>query len=122
MVSRHFNFKIMNEEKEFKNLVIQGAVYKTTYTWKFENRVNWEEPNENHIYSFMPGAIIDIFVKTGEKVREGETILLLEAMKMQNQVRMPFDGQIVKIYVKKDEVIPKNYLMLEIKPVRIRKS
>ncbi len=122
MVSRHFNFKIMSEEKEFKNLVIQGAVYKTTYTWKFENRVNWEEPNENHIYSFMPGAIIDIFVKTGEKVREGETILLLEAMKMQNQVRMPYDGQIVKIYVKKDEVIPKNYLMLEIKPVRIRKS
>lgn len=110
----------MTEEKEFKNLVVQGAVYKTTYTWKFENRVKWEAPNPNHIYSFIPGTIIDIFVKPKEKVKEGETLLLLEAMKMQNQVRMPFDGEIVKIYIKKDEVIPKRFLMLEIKPARIK--
>ena len=49
-------------------------------------------------------------------MKEGETILLLEAMKMQNQVRMPFDGEIVKIHVKKDEIIPNRYLMVEIKP------
>jgi biotin carboxyl carrier protein len=110
----------MTEEKEFKNLVVQGAVYKTTYTWKFENRVKWETPNPNYIYSFIPGTIIDIFVKPKEKVKEGETLLLLEAMKMQNQVRMPFDGEIVKIHVKKDEVIPKKFLMLEIRPARIR--
>ncbi len=106
----------MAEEKEFKNLVIQGAVYKTTFTWKFENRVNWEAPNPNLIYSFIPGTIIDIFVKPKQKVKEGETLLLLEAMKMQNQVRMPFDGEIVKIHVSKDEIIPKKFLMLEIKP------
>ena len=67
------------------------------------------------IYSFIPGTIVDIFVKTNQKVKEGETLLLLEAMKMENQVRMPFDGQIVKIHIKKDEVIPKRHLMLEIK-------
>lgn len=110
----------MTQEKEFKNLVVQGAVYKTTYTWKFENRVNWEAPNPNQIYSFIPGTIIDIFVKPREKVKEGQTLLLLEAMKMQNQVRMPFDGEIVKIHVKKDEVIPKKFLMLEIKPARVK--
>jgi biotin carboxyl carrier protein len=58
-------------------------------------------------------------VKPREKVKEGETLLLLEAMKMQNQVRMPFDGEIVKIHVKRDDIIPKKYLMLEIRPVRI---
>jgi biotin carboxyl carrier protein len=110
----------MTDKKELKNLVIQGAVYKTTYTWKFENRVKWETPNPNHIFSFIPGTIIDIYVKPREKVKEGETLLLLEAMKMQNQVRMPFDGQIVKIHVKRDDVIPKKHLMLEIKPVRIK--
>ncbi|MDX1285611.1 MAG: acetyl-CoA carboxylase biotin carboxyl carrier protein subunit, partial [Draconibacterium sp.] len=100
----------MAEEKEFKNLIIQGAIYKTTYTNKFINRVNYEAPNDNLLYSFIPGTIIDIFVKPKEKVKEGDTILLLEAMKMQNQVRMPFDGKIVKIHVKKDEIIPKNHL------------
>ncbi len=110
----------MKDKKELKSLVIQGAVYQTTYTWKFENRVKWEAPDPNLIYSFMPGTIIDIFVKPREKVKEGQTILLLEAMKMQNQVRMPFDGEIVKIHVKREDVIPRKYLMLEIKPARIK--
>lgn len=105
----------MAEEKKLKPLIIQGAVYKTTYTKKFENRVNYETPNENLIYSFIPGTIIDIFVKSKQKVKEGETILLLEAMKMENQIRMPFDGEIVKIHVKVGEVIPNHHLMLEIK-------
>ena len=59
-------------------------------------------------------------LKTKEKVKEGQTLLLLEAMKMQNQVRMPFDGQILKIYVKRNEVISKNHLMMEIKPMRLK--
>lgn len=105
----------MAKEKGLKNLIIQGAIYKTNYTWKFENRVNYESPNENLIYSFIPGTVVDIFVKTGQKVKEGETLLLLEAMKMENQVRMPFDGKIVKIHIKKDEIIPKRHLMIEIK-------
>ena len=106
----------MSEEKEYKDLIIQGTIYKTTFTKKFENRVNYETPNENLLFSFIPGTIIDIFVKPKTKVKEGETILLLEAMKMQNQVRMPFDGEIVKIHVKKDEIIPNRHLMIEIKP------
>ncbi|MCG6186095.1 acetyl-CoA carboxylase biotin carboxyl carrier protein subunit [Maribellus maritimus] len=106
----------MTEEKEYKNLIVQGAIYKTTYTRKFEDRLMWEAPNENLLYSFIPGTIIDIYIKPKDKVKEGETLLLLEAMKMQNQVRMPFDGEIVKIYVKKEDVIPKRHLMIEIKP------
>ena len=53
------------------------------------------------------------------KVKEGETLLLLEAMKMQNQIRMPFDGEIVKVHVKKDEIIPNRRLILEIKPRKL---
>ena len=105
----------MSEKKEMKELVVQGAVYKTYYTKKFEQRVNWEAPDERLLYSFIPGTIIDIYAKPKQKLKEGDVILLLEAMKMQNQVRMPFDGEIVRIHVKKDEVIPNRHLMLEIK-------
>ena len=109
----------MSEKKEMKELIIQGAVYQTTFTRKFEQRVNWEAPNINMLHSFIPGTIIDIYAKPKQKLKEGEVILLLEAMKMQNQVRMPFDGEIVKIHVKKDEVIPNRYLMVEIKPKKL---
>ncbi len=110
----------MAKEKELKTLIIQGAIYKTTYTRKFEQRVKWETPDKNLIYSFIPGTIIDLFVKPGDKLKEGETLLLLEAMKMQNQVRMPVDGEIKKVYVKKDDVVPNRHLMLEIKPKRLK--
>ena len=106
----------MSKEKEYEELIIQGVVYKTTLTQKFKERVNWAPSNENMIYSIIPGTIIDIFVKPRQKVNEGETILLLEAMKMQNQVRMPFDGEIVKVHVKRDELVPNRHLMIEIKP------
>ena len=109
----------MTEEKKYKDLIIQGAVYKTTFTRKFEERINWEAPNENLLYSIIPGTVIDIFIKNKDKVKGGETLLLLEAMKMQNQIRMPFDGEIVKIHVKKDELIPNRHLMVEIKPKKI---
>ena len=106
----------MEDNNEYKILVVEGAPYKTTFTNKFKNRKTWEAPDLNHIYSFIPGTVIDVYVKTGEKVRAGETILMLDAMKMHNQIRMPFDGEIVKINVQKDQVIPKNQILLEIKP------
>ena len=107
----------MAEEQKYKTLIVEGVKYQTTFTKKFENRVKWERPNENMIYSFIPGSVIDIYIKTGQKVKEGESIMILEAMKMHNNLLMPFDGQIVKIHVKKDQIVPKNFLLLEIKPL-----
>jgi biotin carboxyl carrier protein len=107
----------MENNDELKTLVIEGAMYTTTFTKKFETREVYESPNINQIISFMPGSIIDILVKKGQKVEEGEIILILEAMKMYNNITMPFKGKIVKINVKKDEVIPKNHVILEIEPI-----
>jgi biotin carboxyl carrier protein len=101
-------------------LIVQGAKYQTTLTRKFKNRKIWQPYNPNLITSFIPGTIIDIMVKTGQKVRAGIPILVLEAMKMHNNVLMPFDGEIVKIHIKQDEIVPKNYVMVEIKPSHIR--
>ncbi len=98
-------------------IIVQSAVYQTEYTNKYRNRVKWEEPNKNHIYSFIPGTIIDIFVRPGEKVKEGDSLMILEAMKMHNNVQMPFDGKIEKVHIKVGDKIPKKYLMIEVKPI-----
>jgi biotin carboxyl carrier protein len=59
-------------------------------------------------------TIVEVFVTEGQQVKKGEMILMLEAMKMQNRIEMPFDGKIKKINVKKGEKIPKNLLMIEL--------
>ncbi len=108
------------EEIQYESLIVQGAKYETTLTNKFRNRKVWQPHNPNLIVSFIPGTIIDVMVKTGQKVKAGETILVLEAMKMHNNVLMPFDGEIVKINVKNDEIVPKNHVMIEIKAIQGR--
>lgn len=105
-----------DQEQKYDHIIVHSAVYKTEYTEKYKRRIKWEKPNENHLYSFIPGTIIDVFVKRGQKVKEGEPILILEAMKMHNVVQMPFDGKIVSVNVKTGDIIPKKFLMIEIKP------
>lgn len=97
-----------------KKINIDGTIYTTELTKKFENRKPWVRPNPKHIKSFIPGTIVDISVKEGQKVKEGETIMILEAMKMKSQIKMPFDGIISKINVVEGSKVPNRLLMVEI--------
>jgi pyruvate carboxylase len=103
----------MQEEKQ-ETIIVHSAVYKTEYTNKYRNRQKWEKPDENKLLSFIPGTIIDVFVKPGDVLKEGDPLLILEAMKMHNLVQMPFDGKIASVYVKSGDKIPKGSLMIEI--------
>ena len=49
--------------------------------------------NENNIVAPMPGKIVDIFLSEGDLVNEGEPILSLEAMKMQNEISANCNGR-----------------------------
>ena len=101
----------MENLKEFN---VDGTVYKTELTQKFETRKSWERPNPNNIMSFIPGTIVEIFVKEGQEVKAGESLMILEAMKMKNQIEMPFDGVIKKIHVEEGVKVPNKMLMVEI--------
>jgi pyruvate carboxylase len=98
------------------SLIVQGAEYETSLTYKYKNRKQWKLPNLNIIYSFIPGTVIDVLIKTGQKVKAGETLMVLEAMKMFNNVLMPFDGEVIKINVEPGERVSKNQAMIEIRP------
>lgn len=106
----------MTELKNNDIIIVHSAKYQTNYNTKYLNRKKWVEPNPNHIISFIPGTIIDVFVKEGQVLEEGKSILILEAMKMHNNVQMPFKGKIVKLNVEKGQKVPKNLLMVEIAP------
>lgn len=61
----------------------------------------------------MPGLIIEINVKPGDKVKEGETLLILKAMKMENAITSPIDATIKSVAVKADQTVDKNQLLIE---------
>jgi biotin carboxyl carrier protein len=61
----------------------------------------------------MPGLILDINVKIGQKVKEDDPLLILEAMKMENVLTSPRDGIIKSISVSKGDAVNKNQLLIE---------
>jgi len=62
----------------------------------------------------MPGKILDVLVEEGAAVNEGDALLVLEAMKMQNEITSHIKGKVKKIFIKKGENVMKDDVMIEI--------
>ena len=70
--------------------------------------------NANHITAFMPGTVGQIFVKKGDRVKKGENIIILQCMKMDNELQAPFDAKIKSICVKTGENVVKDAVLIEL--------
>lgn len=104
----------MTDKEKLGHLNINGSLYQTRISKKFENRKQYQPANPGMILSFIPGTIIEILIKEGQTVKKGEELLILEAMKMQNRLKSPVDGKVVRIAVENGTRVPKGALLLEI--------
>ena len=53
------------------------------------------------VKSPLPGSVVDVKITVGQKVKRGEVVMLIEAMKMENEISAPKDGTIVSVMVSK---------------------
>lgn len=53
----------------------------------------------------MPGNILDVKVKVGDTVKQGDALVVLEAMKMENDIPAPHDGKVVQVCVQKGATV-----------------
>jgi len=60
----------------------------------------------------MPGLVLSVLVAEGDEVQKGDSLLVLEAMKMENMIKSPTDGIIKKIEVKPGNTVEKNELLI----------
>ena len=63
----------------------------------------------------LPGTIIEIFVKDGDKVETGQVILIIEAMKMKNNIRSTKDGTIASVLVSAGQTVAHKQVLVEFK-------
>lgn len=68
------------------------------------------------ITTAMPGTIVDVKVKVGDKVKAGDPVLVIEAMKMENEIQAPTSGTVVNLHVDKGDNVTPDETLLEIKP------
>lgn len=62
----------------------------------------------------MPGLVLDVDVAEGDELEEGQRILILEAMKMENSIVMHAKGTVKKVNVKKGQAVEKNQVLIEL--------
>lgn len=105
----------MEKDEEYHIFNYESGQYSTKLTKKFANRKPYEIPDPRLIYAFIPGTILEIFVKERKKVKKGEPIITFQAMKMNNIIKAPINGTIKKIYVKAGERVPKSQILIEFK-------
>jgi biotin carboxyl carrier protein len=68
------------------------------------------------ICSPMPGKVVKIFVKEGDEVEKGQGLVIVEAMKMENEIKSPIKGRVQKVNFKPGDLVDASQAIIEIKP------
>ena len=98
---------------ELENIFVDETVYTTTLTAKYKNRKQWSPPDSRKVTAFLPGTVTQVLVEKGEQVKEGQTIMKFEAMKMVNNVQALVAGKVKAVYVKAGDKFPKGFVLVE---------
>ncbi len=65
----------------------------------------------------LPGTILNVKVKVGDVVKDGQTLFILEAMKMENNITSELNGKVINIFVKPGEIVPEGAPLVEVATV-----
>jgi biotin carboxyl carrier protein len=103
----------MDTKSSLGSLNIGSGLYKTRISSKFKNKKPYKPIDPKIILSFIPGTILDIFIKEGEEVRNGDTLMIIDAMKMKNVLKCVKDGKVKTIFVGKEDKVSKGTVLLE---------
>ncbi|MDO5971810.1 acetyl-CoA carboxylase biotin carboxyl carrier protein subunit [Flavivirga aquimarina] len=125
-------YHIIEQNKSYKAEITRADFNKKSYDIKVNNNtyhinilndldtlikdMGFAIGSAKHIESVeapMPGLILEINVKTNQDVKEGDPLLILEAMKMENIITSPRDGIIKSISVNKGDAVEKKQLLIE---------
>jgi len=107
-----------NEEEGYIEINLDSKIYnaicKSELEIMIENMSNGkaDKKTRKEIYSPMPGIITKLNVRDGQKVAKGEVLLVLEAMKMENEIKAAKDCVIKKINVEALKSVEKNELLI----------
>ena len=110
--SQIVNMDNENQSKGQKSKVIDDKQPNVQEANKYENLLS---PMPGTFYS-SPTPDDDPFVKKGDMVKKGQTLCIIEAMKIMNEIESEFDGKIIDIGVNNGESVEYNQQLFQIKP------
>ena len=104
----------MSEQEQYSTLALESGTFETRLTKKFEKRTLFVKQDPRVLKAAIPGAIERIDTPPGSKVNAGDTLLILEAMKMHNRIKAPMAGTVKAVYVAAGEKVVKGQILIEL--------
>jgi biotin carboxyl carrier protein len=99
IMGRQFPIKVEDEREKRLRAAAGGSVSDT---------------GEYHLKAPMPGMVVSILVEEGQKIEKGQVLLILESMKMQNELKSPRDGTVGRMRVKPGESVEQRQTLLSV--------
>lgn len=115
----HEGYIYQGEDNDWQ-VLLRGRLYPATVEDEREKRLRAAagggvaETGEFHLRAPMPGLVVAVPVTEGQQVKRGQVILILESMKMQNEIKAPRDGVIGRIRVKAGESVEQKQTLLSV--------
>jgi len=124
ILNNNKSFKVNIEESNFNSKSYVINVNSNNYKIQISNELDilieemgfslGSSKKENIIKAPMPGLILKVNVSEGQKVKEGDILVILEAMKMENTLTSPNEGIIKSISVEKGKTVEKGEVLIEL--------
>ena len=104
----------MNEPKKYDRLALENGVYETRITAKYAARKPYEKKDPRLIKAVIPGVVAEVCATAGNNVKQGDTLLVLEAMKMLNRIPSPLDGKVKVVHATAGDKVTKGQVLMEL--------
>jgi len=91
-----------------------GEIYQLKKAARSRTSSGTAENGERHLHAPMPGQIRDIQVAPGDEVTQGQSLLILEAMKMEIRIQAPKTGVVAAVHVALGNAVEKDQLLVEL--------
>lgn len=107
------------EKKKFE-IRVNGTIYTVAVKDRFDEllkKLGMEGASANKVNSIkspMPGLVLKIMVAEGQEIKQGDSVLILEAMKMENIIKSPGIGKVKAIKVNVKDAVEKNQVLVEL--------
>ena len=119
--NKSFNVELVELDRVEKQakIKINGNVYQVNVTTQLDlllKQLGMDNLSANkvlHVKAPMPGLVLSVLVTDGQEVKKGDSLLILEAMKMENIIKSPTDGTIQKVEVTQGNKIEKNTILIK---------
>ena len=138
---KNVEYEILSKNKNQIIVKIDGKIYNAVYSRKGEGKIQMLANGQNfdlevltdlqnrakeyqaekrrnsgelQVAASMPGLVLKINVSEGDEVNEGDTLFILEAMKMENEIKAESPGKVKEIKVKQGDAVEKGAVILTI--------